>query len=195
MNTANITISEKMESSKERKERLYPYIVEDLSNQPAVYCGTYGKYNRGSLGGAWLDLAAFDSYEEFLEICALLHDDEEDPEFMFQDFQGFPEEWYNESGLAKSFDNIMEYCKLDDDEREIFDVYYEWFGCANFARSKNCYMGNFDSEVDFAEYYVSEFYDLERMMGNLSFYFDYESFARDLFSSGYYFCDGYVFSD
>ena len=46
--------------------------------------GTNKKYNNGSLDGAWLDLEVFDSYEEFLEICALLHDDEEVPATAFK---------------------------------------------------------------------------------------------------------------
>lgn len=181
--------------SEEREERLQPYLVEHLWDQPAIYCGTYGKYNNGSLDGAWLDLEAFDSYDEFLEICALLHDDEDDPEFMFQDYQGFPREWYDESGLKESFDNIVEYCKLDENDREVFDAYYEWSGNADFAHFKNHYMGKFDTEEDFAEYIVSECYDLDNMMGDLSFYFDYERYARDLFMTDYAFCDGYVFSN
>ena len=32
------------------------------------------------------------------------------------------------------------------------------------------------------------------MMGNLSYYFDYERYARDLFMTDYTFCDGLVFS-
>lgn len=181
--------------SEEREERLQPYFVEHLWDQPAIYCGTYGKYNNGSLDGAWLDLEAFDSYDEFLEICALLHDDEDDPEFMFQDYQGFPREWYDESGLKESFDNIVEYCKLDENDREVFDAYYEWSGNADFAHFRDHYMGKFDTEEDFAEYIVSECYDLDNMMGDLSFYFDYERYARDLFMTDYAFCDGYVFSN
>ena len=181
--------------SEEREERLQPYFVEHLWDQPAIYCGTYGKYNNGSLDGAWLDLEAFDSYDEFLEICALLHDDEDDPEFMFQDYQGFPREWYDESGLKESFDNIVEYCKLDENDREVFDAYYEWSGNADFAHFRDHYMGEFDTEEDFAEYIVSECYDLDNMMGDLSFYFDYERYARDLFMTDYAFCDGYVFSN
>lgn len=181
--------------SEEREERLQPYLVEHLWDQPAIYCGTYGKYNNGSLDGAWLDLEAFDSYDEFLEICALLHDDEDDPEFMFQDYQGFPREWYDESGLKESFDNIVEYCKLDENDREVFDTYYEWSGNADFAHFRDHYMGKFDTEEDFAEYIVSECYDLDNMMGDLSFYFDYERYARDLFMTDYAFCDGYVFSN
>ena len=132
--------------SAEREEKLQPYLVEHLWDQPAVYCGTYKKYNNGSLDGAWLDLEAFDSYDEFLEICALLHDDEDDPEFMFQDYQGFPREWYDESGLKESFDNIVEYCKLDENDREVFDAYYEWSGNADFAHFRDHYMGKFDTE-------------------------------------------------
>lgn len=181
--------------SEEREERLQPYLVEHLWDQPAIYCGTYGKYNNGSLDGAWLDLEAFDSYDEFLEICALLHDDEDDPEFMFQDYQGFPREWYDESGLKESFDNIVEYCKLDENDREVFDAYYEWSGNADFAHFRDHYMGKFDTEEDFAEYIISECYDLDNMMGDLSFYFDYERYARDLFMTDYAFCDGYVFSN
>ena len=181
--------------SEEREERLQPYLVEHLWDQPAIYCGTYGKYNNGSLDGAWLDLEVFDSYDEFLEICALLHDDEDDPEFMFQDYQGFPREWYDESGLKESFDNIVEYCKLDENDREVFDAYYEWSGNADFAHFRDHYMGKFDTEEDFAEYIVSECYDLDNMMGDLSFYFDYERYARDLFMTDYAFCDGYVFSN
>ena len=181
--------------SEEREKKLQPYLVERLWDQPAVYCGTYGKYNNGSIDGAWLDLEAFDSYDEFLEICALLHDDEDDPEFMFQDYQGFPREWYDESGLEESFDNIVEYCKLDEDDREVFDAYYEWSGNADFAHFRDHFMGKFDTEEDFAEYLVSECYDLDNMMGDLSFYFDYERYARDLFMSDYVFCDGYVFSN
>ena len=181
--------------SEEREKKLQPYLVERLWDQPAVYCGTYGKYNNGSIDGAWLDLEAFDSYDEFLEICALLHDDEDDPEFMFQDYQGFPREWYDESGLEESFDNIVEYCKLDEDDREVFDAYYEWSGNADFAHFRDHFMGKFDTEEDFAEYLVSECYDLDNMMGDLSFYFDYERYARDLFMTDYVFCDGYVFSN
>lgn len=182
--------------SAEREEKLQPYLVEHLWDQPAVYCGTYKKYNNGSLDGAWLDLEAFDSYDEFLEICALLHDDEEDPEFMFQDYQGFPEAWYCESCPGEdTFNKIIEYCQLSEDEREVYDAYYECTGDDSFAHAKDHYVGKFDSEEAFADYIISECYDLDSMMGNLSFYFDYERYARDLFMTDYTFCDGHVFNN
>ena len=58
---------------------------------------------------------------------------------------------------------------------------------------EDSYEGEDDSEEDFATYIVNESYDLERMMGKLSYYFDYKAFARDLFISDYIFEDSYVF--
>lgn len=31
------------------------------NGEPSVYCGTYGKYNDGSLCGLWIDLSSFDA--------------------------------------------------------------------------------------------------------------------------------------
>ena len=66
-----------------------------------VYVGTYGKYNAGSLAGAWLDLNTFENYAAFVAKCREVHKDEEDPEFMIQDTEDFPDglscmEWISE---------------------------------------------------------------------------------------------------
>lgn len=52
-----------------------------------VYVGTYEKYNNGSLKGDWLELDDYTSKEDFLEACKELHKDEQEPEFMFQDWE------------------------------------------------------------------------------------------------------------
>ena len=46
-------------------------------SEARVYVGTYGKYNNGSLFGAWLDLSDYADKEEFYEACRELHKDEE----------------------------------------------------------------------------------------------------------------------
>ena len=56
-------------------------------SEAKVYVGTYGKYNNGSLSGAWLDLSDYSDKEEFYEACRELHKDEEDAEYMFQDWE------------------------------------------------------------------------------------------------------------
>lgn len=53
----------------------------------AVYVGTYRKYNNGSIAGAWLTLNDYKTPEDFWRACRLLHSDERDPEFMFQDYE------------------------------------------------------------------------------------------------------------
>ena len=42
-------------------------------SEARVYVGTYGKYNNGSLFGAWLDLSDYTDKEEFYEACRELH--------------------------------------------------------------------------------------------------------------------------
>ena len=57
--------------------------------QAKVYVGTYAKYNNGSLSGAWLDRSDYSDKEEFYEACRELHKDEEDAEYMFQDYETY----------------------------------------------------------------------------------------------------------
>ena len=72
-------------------------------SEASVYVGTYGKYNNGSLFGAWLDLSDYADKEEFYEACRELHKDEEDAEFMFQDYENIPENLISESWISGNF--------------------------------------------------------------------------------------------
>lgn len=56
-------------------------------SKASVYVGTYAKYNAGSIYGDWLMLSDYADIEDFYEACRELHADEEDPEFMFQDWE------------------------------------------------------------------------------------------------------------
>ena len=69
----------------------------------------------------WLDLYTFSCYEDFVAACRWLHRDEQDPEFAYLDYENYPDEWYSESGLDEdTFERILEYADLDDDEQEAF---------------------------------------------------------------------------
>ena len=63
--------------------------VEDLL-EAKICVGTYKKYNEGSLFGKWLTLSDYSDKKEFYEACKELHSDEEDAEFMFQDWEYIP---------------------------------------------------------------------------------------------------------
>lgn len=168
------------------------HILTDDKN-PALYVGTYFKYNCGSLAGAWVDLTTFDDFEEFMDFCRELHSDEEDAELMFQDYMNFPEEFYSESGFSESdFEHIIEYADFED--KDAYQAYCNIFGKFDERDFNNRYQGEYDSEEDFARQMIDDCYDLERSMGSLSSYFDYKAFARDLFSCDYDYDSGYVFS-
>ena len=176
-------------SHEELKEHSYDF----NTNNPAVYCGTYGKYNSGSLEGMWIDLTTFFDYDDFIEFCYNLHTDEEDPELMFQDYENFPRELYSESCFDEDeFDTIIKYASFDD--RDAVDAFLSCYSVDDLDKFEENYVGYFDSEEDFARHIVDECYDLDKMLGSLSSYFDYSSFADDLFMYDYHFEDGYVFS-
>ena len=153
-----------------------------------VYVSTYSKYNSGSLKGAWVDLETYDTEESFKEHIAALHNDETDPEYMIQDFEGFPREFYSESGLDS---RVFEWLELVDSDRERVTAFLDCFGDTNdiFEDSVNAFVGSYDSDLDFAYDMVQSCYNLEGILAN---YFDYDKFARDLMfdhssSNGLYF--------
>ena len=178
---------------------LKDYALKDFDGSPAVYVGTYGKYASGSLRGVWLDLTTFADYDEFLAVCRYIHRDEADPEFMAQDFDSFPREWYTEGFMSeREFDLIQAYAELDDDEREAFEVYVSAFGSSRddvsiFDNFREAYNGKWSSEEDFAEQLAEDCCMLHGAPESLKMYFDYKAFARDLFIDDYYFESGFVF--
>ena len=145
-------------------------------NHPAIYCGTYAKYNRGSLYGMWIDLTTFDTHAEFMTFCKRLHRDEADPELMFQDYEHFPETWYSEGYLSvETFNKIKMYANLEEDKREAFCAYLENWSDGTIEDCINRYMGKFDSDKEFAEHIVVEGGYLNNLPTLLQGCIDYDS--------------------
>lgn len=169
----------------------------DCSGNPSIYCGTYGKYSsEKGICGLWIDLTTFSNYDDFITFCQAIHADEVEPELMFQDFEEFPREYYHESGFDEDdFNAVREYCELCDKySPEAVDAFIDW-GCEELEHFEDCFVGEYDSEEDFAREIVDECYDLEKTLGNLAYYFDYEAYARDLFICDYHFDNGFVFQN
>ena len=170
------------------KEAMKNHEQTNGSGSPALYCGTYGKYNSGNFSGMWVNLSTFDDYEDFVNFCKAIHADEEYPELMYQDYENIPDSLYSESMGEKGFEKIMEYCELCDEYSvSAVEDFLEFYSPDNLDRMPDAYGGVYDSEEDFARETVNECYDLDKMMGNLACYFDYEALARDLFVSDYHF--------
>lgn len=161
---------------------------------PSVYVGTYGKYNEGSLDGEWVDITEFDTYEDFIDYCHKLHGDENSAELMFQDFAGFPEIWYSESGMSEeTFDKIKEFSELDSDKKGAYEAYLTICdeGDDSIDKFEDCYLGYYNSPEDFAEEYFTTNNDIPDFIIN---YIDWNAVWRDLnISDGYDYVNGYVF--
>lgn len=96
----------------------------------AVYCGTYKKYNEGSLDGGWLHLGRYQNGAAFLEACKKLHADEGEPEFMYQDSEYLPDEFYSESCIyPEVFEVIQAIKSMNADKQAAFADFCERGAC------------------------------------------------------------------
>lgn len=175
-------------------------MAEEINFEEAsIYVGTYAKYNNGSLFGKWLNLRDYADIGEFYDACSELHADENNPEFMFQDYEYLPKSLISESWLSgKVFEVRDALEELDQSEQ---DPFFIWCNNLHYDLSKEVtedliasfrdeYIGKYESEEDFAEEVVALRSDLSDFARQ---YFDYEAYANDLFSESYWSEDGYVF--
>jgi len=173
-----------------RKTALTAYIAQEL-NTPALYVGTYAKYNAGDLAGAWISLQACEDKEIFLSVCRALHGDEQCPELMFQDFCNFPKELYSECGGIEDLYTYIE-ALGSCESPEALAAFLEYFDFDELCEFEDRFKGAYDSEVDYA-YECIENDNILDKMGEFAPYFDFEAYARDLFFNDYVFKSGYVF--
>lgn len=172
------------------------YKYDYHTGNPAVYVGTYHKYNCGSIFGMWFDLTTFADYDEFCAVCRFLHRDEADPELMCQDYENFPEVWYSEDIFSEDiFDLIQEFAELDEDEREAYEAFLDVRCDSRISVEdfRDAYQGEWDSEEDFARHIVEECGMFDNLPESVKDYFDFERYADDLFRYDYDFQDGHVF--
>ena len=167
------------------------------SGNPAVFVCSYHKYNEGRpLAGMWLDLTSFSTYVDFVAACRWLHRDEADPEYMYLDYENYPDCWYHEGSLDEdTFERIQEYAELDDDEREAYEAFLD-ITCESAPSMddfRERYCGEWDSEEAFAEHLADELCMFDNVPENITRFFDFKAFAHELFMSDYDFSDGHVF--
>lgn len=145
-------------------------------NRPSLYVGTYGKYNNGSIAGAWLNLEDYADKDDFIDACQTLHGPGEH-EFMFQDYSAFPRRFYSESYIDPA---IWDWLELDEDDREMLDIYLDNVNQdGTIEQARDAFDGKHDSEADWAGETLDEqgfFADVPDTFQN---YFDFEAYARD----------------
>ena len=177
------------------KEEIRAHAAHYENSNPAVYCGTYAKYNNGSLYGMWIDLSTFDTYEDFMTFCHRLHADEHDPELMFQDYEHYPSAWYYEGGMSKeTFNKIKEFASLDEEKREAYEAYLSNWDEGTLEDFEECYEGKYDSPEDFAKFLCEECGYFKNLPQWLQCCIDYSAVWRSLDTGGDYTeIDGYIF--
>jgi len=152
--------------------------MKQTDNTPRIYVGTYAKYNNGSLAGAWLALDDYADHDEWVEAIAELHKDESDPEYMFQDHEGIPEQYISESGLDSDYWDYRELLDNTDLDKEAVDAGLS-LGIP-LDKLEDAYYGYYEDDTDLAYEYIESTGMLSDVPESLTHYFDYEAFGRDL---------------
>lgn len=147
---------------------------------PRIYVGTYAKYNSGSLKGAWLDLEDYACKQDFYEACAELHDDEEDCEYMFKDWEDIPDAFIGESHIDEEFWDYMD-SEIDDDAKQAYVACFDKWDEDDF---NDRYRGQHRDWEDMAEELLAETGEINDIPERLRYYFDYEKYANDLRCGG-----------
>ena len=149
--------------------------------------------------GIWLDLDDVDSWSDVHEALRLagLIGETFGGDVLVADVEGA----IAQSCYSASYDlfDLGSYVELRDAINQLdFDrgavaAFIGWYGSWDADAFESAYMGQYDSEQDYAEQYIDDTGMLSKMPESLQCYFDYEAFARDLFIGDYYFDDGFVF--
>lgn len=165
-----------------------------------IYVGTYKKYNEGSIFGKWLKLSDYSDFDELQRAMRELHNSEDDPEFMFQDYEAdsFFESMnlISEHYLSSEIYDVLQ--KLEDFtyDFEVVKSFVECFGLDGdidevLAKVEENYHGKFDSDEDFAESLLTDTGTIPENLPSY-IYIDWERTARDIMydysaSNGQYF--------
>ena len=168
--------------------------------QIKIYVGTYHKYNCGSIQGAWIDVTELDK-DEFYSKCKELHKEEEDPEFMFQDWEAIDllKDFISEGGTDKEFWELKEQIKdLSNEQIEALTAYQNLFGTIDVSDFEDRYFGHFegffgDINSVFGQHMLEEMGELEQVPQHLRYYIDEEAYGRDLLINDFSEYEGFVF--
>ena len=172
-----------------------------MTNKVSMVIGSWGSYNEcneRALGSKWLDFDCFDDWDEIVEELKKegFELDGIDEELFVQDIEGVPDEKNWDYVHPRTiFELIKKSGVLDDEYKyELMFAFCEAESFDEWERLVEEYEENWDRDIvfyrnmtmlDVAYEIIDECYDLEKMLGRLSSYFDYAAFARDLSYDGY----------
>jgi len=141
---------------------------------PKLWVGTWGKYNAGNLDGDWFELDDFADEAEFYEAARKRHKDDPDPEFLFNDFEGFPRALYEESYVHEK---LFEFVALDDDEKEAVAAFIDAEGTVpdDFSTVTERVARVYDENTTEAEFTEEWLYETETNFPDNKYVIDWEA--------------------
>jgi antirestriction protein len=162
-----------------------------------IYVACLASYNAGTLHGSWIDCEGKGADEIYEEIAAMLAASSEEgaEEFAIHDTEGFGD-------LVGEYTSIKEIAQLTEILCEVEDceAFIEWADYIGLAYAtiegfRDAYRGKWESKKAYAECLADDLGFFLGVPDTVARYFDYEAFARDLFTSDYYMTNGgYVFN-
>lgn len=155
---------------------------------PRVYVACLASYNAGELHGAWID-ADQDPDDLLVEIQTMLgsapHKGEEWAIHDYEDFDSL------DLGEHPSLDKISLHGRMIAEHGEAWIAYVGNVGkkYADESGFEEAYVGEYDSEKDYAEELVDALGVLDEAPEICRQYFDYEAYSRDMFCGDYWSAD------
>lgn len=147
-----------------------------------IYVACLASYNNGVLHGRWIDVSS-DADEMGEEIAAMLKASPmpDAEEWAIHDYEDFPNlgEYVGLETIARIAELAEEYAYCLG-PKEIAAI-VDHFGNVEEAASRleDDYIGQYESFLEYATEYADE-HLLGDMCDEVTFYFDYQAFARDL---------------
>ncbi len=164
---------------------------------PCVFVTTWYKHVMGTDEGEWINLLKVMDFDEFLEACAAIHQDEENPDFFIAQKMNwdydihFISDWDEEEFTAMKAEAEWDFLE----NSEAFEVYEKVFPnheVQNCTQFRVVYVGKFESMEDF--YNRRYKFTVESQLGALAPFFSKKNYIRGLFKDKYIFSSGYVFN-
>lgn len=157
-----------------------------------VTVNTFAKYNRGVISLLTIDPAKYESESAFYARCKEMHSDESNPELLFTSVHGLPSCVVDEFGL--NWDLITKLKHFEEEGKgAAFITFLKAKGESDIKFFDQSYIGMAEDQVSALEIITDMDALLEPMPAHLRSYFDFDSYARDLFISEYDFYEGFVF--
>ena len=154
--------------------------MSTLNNKPKarIYVSDYGTYNNGEVGGQWIDIETMNAKEMQEAVDSVLKENAGE-EVMYQDYEGFPKEFYSESFI--DFEKLADYLALYEHEQEQFDV------CLYEGYSLEQAFDSYEDVIIYDDWYNAIDYFLECCSIPDNFYYiDRDAIQRDLELEGYF---------